>query len=141
MLKTKKKREAEEVEAHLAKLQARTAFRINDLLAKQAPKEFDNLDTIDTRLRQRKETSCAAKAFSDEDHTIDCTIVDMSLDGLKLVFAQEEYLPQTVILDCEGLGGFIVGEVKWQNGTEVGLQLDRKATKSLRLAAAQQQAA
>lgn len=140
MLRKKKHRDEKLLE-ELAELQQRTAMRLGDLITKEPKHEFAGLDAIDTRAKQRKQSEHKAIAYVNEDDTVDCKIVDVSLDGIKVCLQQEDYLPDTVILECKPLGGFIVGEVRWQSGREAGLQIDRAWTKKLRIAAAAKTAA
>ena len=141
MLKKSKNKIDEKTIEELAELQRRTATRLGDLISKTPKQEFQSLDAIDTRARQRKQAEHKATAFLDDDHDVACKIVDVSLDGFKVALENEEYFPDTVILECSPLGGFIVGEVRWQTGREAGLQIDRAWTKKLRLAAAPKSAA
>ena len=125
--------------AELAALQAKTKTRISSLLTRKAA-EKANIEALDTRSAARKEVGHTAVVYLDATQTIDCVIADMSATGLRLLFREPTYLPETAIVDCPGLGGLIVVEARWQAGLETGAAIDRQWTKKVRTAAAENDA-
>lgn len=138
MLMNRKRRE--EIEAKLAELQSQTAVRLTELLSKTEVRDFQSLEAIETRMKQRKVASHAAVAHIGDDRTIDVTIVDFSIDGIRVTLPEVDYLPEKTIFECTALGGFIVAVVRWQDGREAGLQIDREWTRNMRMAASQKAA-
>lgn len=139
-MRKSKKKEPQIDPEEFAALQAKTKTRISSLLTKKASNNA-NLEGFNTRAAERKEVGHAAVVYIDETKTCDCVIADISATGLRLIFTEPTYLPETAIVDCPGLGGLIVVEARWQAGHETGASIDRQWTKKLRTAASENTAA
>ena len=120
-------------EAKFAALQTRAMARLARLASpEQQPAEIAQaLDEFDGRARARVVVDYPALVICEEDEDTPATIVDMSEDGLRLRFARPHHLHQSILLDSPAFKGFIVADVKWQNGFEAGVQFDHLWTKRL----------
>jgi len=127
----KKAQRAEETK--FAELQARAAARLTRIAApaRQTASAARPLDEFDTRARERVVAEFPALVICEEDEDTPATIVDMSEDGMRLRFSRAHYLPASILIDSPAFSGFIVAEVKWQSGVEVGVAFDHAWTERL----------
>ena len=130
---TQKKAAREEDERKLAELQAKTAARLSRISSVEktsTPRAAPLVDT-DKRSFMRIVADYPAIVICEEEEDTPATIVDFSEAGLRLRFAIEHELPETVVIDSPGFTNFIVADVVWRKGVEVGLQVDREWTEKL----------
>lgn len=120
-------------ESKFAELQSRAAARLVRLAApnRQPAAVAKSLDEFDNRARERIIADSPALVICEENEDTPAKIVDMSADGLRLRFARAHYLPATILIDSPAFKGFVVAEVKWQNGVDAGVAFDHAWTERL----------
>lgn len=131
--KAKARDEAEEL-AELAEMKRKAAVRVANLTTRAAAPSVSTLKVFNTRLGERLRGPFPATAHRDRASSVECQVADYSAQGLRLRFKRSVNLPQVVVVECVALGGFIISEVRWQDGAEAGLSIDRKTTRRVRLA-------
>ena len=132
-LKKHSKSYKEAEEEKLIELRAKTAARMERLadMPEELPREGKPFDKIDNREKARIDADYPALAICEQDHDIPANIVDISEKGIRLRFAQAPELPETVVIDSPAFSNFLVAELVWQRGAEVGLSIDRAWTEKL----------
>jgi len=134
MLNARKNKAAREEDAKkLAELQAKTAARLEriSVVDKQDQPMRAPLEETDKRSFLRIVADYPAIVICEEEHDTPATIVDFSEIGMRLRFATEQTLPDTVVIDSPGFTNFIVADVVWRKGAEIGLAVDREWTDKL----------
>lgn len=123
--------EKAEEEARAEALRVKNAERLARLVKSSAAAAARDLQTLDTRRRERVATEHPGLVLLEDDSIVPMSIIDISSGGLKVRFGAPQYLPRNVVIDSPVFGGLLVAEVRWQTGAQAGLEIDREATREL----------
>ena len=136
MLRGKSKKQAQEELSHeeVAAMKKKAAARVASLTMKATAPQVSSLDAFNTRSGERIIGPLPAFVHLNDDEQLSCVVADYSTEGVKLRMDVSGYLPRVVVVECDALGGLLIGEVRWQDGAEAGVMLDRKMTRRIRLA-------
>lgn len=132
--RVRKSQEEELSAAEIAAMKKKAAARVAALSTKATAPEVSTLDAFNTRAGDRIMGPLPSTVHLSDDEQLSCVVADYSAEGVKLRMDVGAYLPRVVVVECDVLGGLLIGEVRWQDGAEAGIVIDRKMTKRIRLA-------
>lgn len=134
MLNRRKKKDLKQEEADkLAELHSKTEARLNRISGVEQTKApiATPLEGTDNRRIKRMIADYPAIVICEEEHDTPAMIADYSEEGMRLRFATPQNLPDTLVIDSPAFTNFIVADIVWRNGTEIGLSIDREWTNKL----------
>jgi len=129
-----KGKKAEPIDEELLEMKSRAAARVAALASKRSASAISTLEPLSRRDGERTPGPLDAVVHLVDQSRFTCTVVDYSQSGVRLSLPEGVHLARVIILECEPLGGFIIGQTRWQSGGEAGVIVDRKMTTRVRLA-------
>ena len=79
----------------------------------------------DRRTGARVRTLEIGRVFSSSEPAIDCTVIEVSERGARLVFGSEIPTAENLLLVMESLGQVRTGVVRWRTGSTIGIEYVR----------------
>ncbi|MEO1252631.1 MAG: PilZ domain-containing protein [Pseudomonadota bacterium] len=90
-----------------------------------------NFFDFNTRKQDRACVEFPAIIIAEDHGDTPGRICDLSSDGLRLRFSSKQDVADLILIDSPAFSGVVVAEVKWRQGVEVGVRIDRLWTEKL----------